>query len=189
MKDDFRDISSAISEAIKDINPNRVGGRAFAMIRERTDRGQFLGGLRAGRGYSTRDLSIGKLGNVTYNKKKQSVSIKRVAMAPVRISKEDLKWSNKGGRLVGGYKKFRQLAGRKVDKVDLTLSGRMMNSFRFDVLRARGDVTQIVFGVSPSQDEKAYQTNKQRQWLGLSDAEIDVIEKDIEKAAMKGLPS
>ena len=187
MKDDFRQISRSISEAIKDIDPNRVGGRAFAMIRERTARGQFLGGSRAGRGYSTRDLSIGKLGDVTYNAESQSVSIKRVAMAPVRISKEDLKWSNKGGRLVGGYKKFRQLAGRKVDKVDLTLSGRMMNSFRFDVERAAGEVTQIVFGVSPSQDEKAFQTNEQRQWLCLSDSEMDVIEKDLESMVMKGL--
>ena len=80
--------------------------------------------------------------------------------------------------ILGGYKAFRKASGRESNKVTLLLSGAMLNSLNFAYTIAR-NVAKIVIAVTPDQMNKAFFTNKNREWLGLSNPELDKIERDL----------
>ena len=174
------DLEKALSSASNKQVANQVGSIAQKRILDRTEKGQYLGGAKAKKGYSTKPIMAWKFGATRYNPKDKSITVSGRRVGRVKLSKDDLAWSNKGARLLGGYKKFRELKGLNTNVVNLSFSASMLNSLNFSVKRLKKIGTTITLTVSPSQQEKAYYTNLQREWLNLSDTELDSIAKFIE---------
>jgi len=190
-----RDLKAQFDLSKTKVIGEKVAAIAFSKMQDRTAKGQFIGGKLQNKGYSTNPISAWKLGKVTYlgrsaktgevkkGKDPIVISIKRPTMSPVQFKKSEMRWGKMGAVILGGYKEFRNKSGRESGFVTLTLSGRMLNSFNYVVKAIRSKVS-IVFGFAPSQDEKAYYTNKQRKFVGLTDPEIEhirvIMEKEIE---------
>lgn len=158
---------------------NFVSALAIRQMQERTSRGQFLGGKLAEKGYSTNPLPAFYLGDVTYLGG-GAVSVKPARAAAVKFSDSELDWKRSGAMVLGGYKAMREKSGRETSRVTLTYSGAMLNSLRGKVT-ALANTVRIAFGVDPDQEEKAYFTNLQREWLSLSDNEQAKIAAELER--------
>lgn len=143
-----------------------AGAFARALIDQRTRRGEFLGGPLANRGYSQTPMPFSEL------------------TRQITASEEETFWATRNGKPVkylrGGYKRFRELTGRRTDKVELTFSGAMLNSL-FSEVKQSGGQFDITITVPPAQQEKAFHTNNQREWLGLNDSEIERVGQLIER--------
>lgn len=143
-----------------------AGAFARAIIDQRTRRGEFLGGPLANRGYSQTPMPFSEL------------------TRQVTAGRDEVFWATRNGKPVkylrGGYKRFRELTGRRTDKVELTFSGAMLNSL-FSEAKQSGGQFDITITVPPAQQEKAFHTNNQREWLGLNDSEIERVGQLIER--------
>lgn len=135
-----------------------AGLMARAIIDQRTRRGQFLGGKFANKGYSTAPMPFSELTRA------------------VSVGEDDVFWITKNGQsrkyLKGGYKKFRELTGRNTGWVNLDFSGEMLNSL-FVSSDYTGMAIRISVTVPSGQMVKAFHTNEQREWLSLSEDEIN----------------
>ena len=171
------DLENAFSNAKLGVSAARVGTAAQSAILERTDKGKFLGGSLSNAGYSTNPISAWKIGDVTYLKN-GSINVKAARIGPVKFASNDIRFGKKGAVILGGYKAFRKASGRESNKVTLLLSGAMLNSLNFAYTIAR-NVAKIVIAVAPNQMTKAFFTNEAREWLGLSNPELDKIERDL----------
>ena len=180
------EISNPLKNAVNDQIAREVGDVAQFIIQERTSQGKFLGGPLANKGYSTNPIMAFKLGDVTYDGGGGITVKNEVAGGPVSYGPDELDWGKKGAIALGGYKRFRQKIGRETSKVTLTLSGAMFVGFNYVVRKAANSV-RIVFGVKPADNAKAFFTNQQRRWLGLSNSEARQIAKLIEDKFFKGL--
>lgn len=143
-----------------------AGAFARALIDQRTRRGEFLGGPLANRGYSQTPMPFSEL------------------TRQITAGQDEVFWATRNGESVkylrGGYKRFRELTGRRTDKVELTFSGAMLNSLYSEVNQSGGQF-DITITVPPSQQEKAFHTNNQREWMGLNDSEIERVGRLIER--------
>ena len=135
-----------------------AGAFMRAIVDDRTRNGQFLGGPFALKPYSEAPMPFSE------------------ATRRLRVSDDETFWITENGRprryLIGGYRRFRELKGRRVDKVELSFTGAMLNSLftRVDPTSAGVD---IVLTVPASQMRKAFHTHNKRQWLALSEQEAD----------------
>lgn len=88
----------------------------------------------------------------------------------------DLIWRDSDGDgeptalLLGGYKEFRRLSGRSTDFVNLTFTGKMLNSVRSSASVQGGNV-KIETGATGRQQQKAGYTDAMYEWLGLFEDE------------------
>jgi hypothetical protein len=156
-----------------------AGLRAVALIDEHTRRGEFLGGSRAGQGYSEKPLPAGFMIRPTY------VPGEGWKTGSIQIPQSDMQWStNSAGErrayLIGGYKKLRDIWGRNTNTVDLTFTGAMLRSLNATVQSSGGESWVVEITVSPDQMAKAAGTNSQREWMALTDEEADKIAVIIE---------
>lgn len=143
-----------------------AGAFARAMIDQRTRRGEFLGGPLANRGYSQAPMPFSEI------------------TRQISPAQDETFWATRNGKPVkylrGGYKRFRELTGRRTDHVNLTFSGAMLNSL-FPTVSQSSGTFDITITVPPAQQEKAFHTNAQREWLGLTDAELGKLGRLIEQ--------
>lgn len=144
-----------IDKILKNIQDNiidnvimkRLANRGIAIIRERTIKGEFLDGSSSNAGqYSTTPLPLpfGKFTKMTQKK----ILKGDVLSGDYRIF-TNLKSGNTWIIIKGGYKKFRELAGKDTANVSLSWSGRMLRNL--GVLNV--DKTTAVLGFS-SEEEK-----------------------------------
>lgn len=135
-----------------------AGQMARAIIDQRTRRGEFLGGRFANKGYSEAPMPFSEL------------------TRQISVDESETFWISRDGKaqkfLIGGYKKFREKTGRATNKVNLDFSGEMMNSL-FVSTDFTGFTIKITVTVPSGQMLKAYYTDRDREWLGLSDEEAD----------------
>lgn len=157
---------------------NQAGALAQSRILDRTQKGQFLGGAAQNKGYSSNPIMAWKLGKTTWNGANGTLRIKKPLVAPVIIDESELRWGKRGAVLLGGYRRFRQLAGLNSGKVDLSFTGRMLNSLQFKT-RSLSNSYRITLSTSRSQSVKAFYTNQAREWLGLSAREIQIVQNFI----------
>lgn len=172
-------IQKAIQLAKVKTATNRLAQQVQSIILKRTEKGEFIGGNLANKTYSNNDLQAWKLGKVTYLKNGK-ISIKKSGVKTVRFNKNDIYYGKKGYVVKGGYRTFRRKSGRNTAKVDLTMTGKMLNSLNYRVQSRRNRIG-IIFGVSASNNLKAFYTNQQREWLGLDNSEQSKIAASIEE--------
>jgi len=163
-----------------------AGPYMVAAINERVTKGVYLGGSRQNLGYSTTPIPTWFLGGLLRElgdkgtKRAYKLNAQEKFNKTITIPQNDIFWSStSSGRstafLKGGYKHFRKLAGRRDDLVDLTFTGSMLASLRHDVTQQAG-VVQVTVKVSSMNAAKAYYTDRSREWMNLSDKELNFIE-------------
>ena len=149
-----------------------AGAMSRGIIDQRTRRGEFLGGEFANKGYSTAPMPFSEL------------------TRQIKVSDEDVEWITKNGKpvklLKDGYKKFRELLDKRTDFVNLQFSGNMLNSLSPTVDAVTDSQIQVIITVPSGQMVKAFQTNQKRQWLALSDDEVDRVFRLFEKRMIEG---
>ena len=149
------------------------GALIRAIIDDRTRNGEFLGGPFALKGYSEAPMPFSEV------------------TRQISAGDEDVFWATIGGKpqkyLIGGYRRFRELTGRRVDKVELSFSGAMLNSL-FPRVDPTSEGVDIIVTVPASQMEKAFHTHQQRRWLALSREESDRVFESIGREIRKLLP-
>ena len=171
---------SKVKEALENLVNNakliqtaeEAGAMSRGIIDQRTRRGEFLGGEFANKGYSTAPMPFSEL------------------TRQISAGEDDTFWITKNGMarkyLKGGYKRFRELTGRRTDAVDLQFSGAMLNSLSPTVDAVSDERIQVIITVPSGQMVKAFQTNEKRQWLALSDEEVDRVFRLFEKRMLEG---
>jgi hypothetical protein len=111
---------------------------------------------------------------------------------PFTVAKDSYLWKRlrpKGGKKTksggvyykGGYAEYKAKSAGNGGKVDLTLSGNLMQSL--NVVKA----TNTTFAISPTGKAATYaeKVDKERPFIGLSDAEVDIL-KDMIMAKLLG---
>ena len=166
---------------IIELSETFVGPYLVAAINERVTKGVYLGGPKQSMGYSTAPIATSMLGRlIREDPGKYSLDARKGFNKTIKLSPDDLIWSNVDGRnlarLRGGYKKFRELSGRRTDLVDLTFTGSMLASLRHNV-RASAGVVTVTVAVSAMNMHKAYYTDLSREWMGATDKELAFIER------------
>lgn len=78
------------------------------------------------------------------------------------------------------YAKYRRKKGRNVSPVTLFFTGAMLGSLQNYINEHRNGIT-VTLTVAPRQQMKAFYTDRQREWLGLSDNETEKIIEVIER--------
>lgn len=164
----------------------QIGEQAIAIIKDRTLRGIFLEGSSPGTSkYSTTPMPL-PLGILS--KTHQGLLWRRLQ----RNEEEYRIFTNRRSGIVwvallGGYKRFRELAGREVDHVTLNWSGTMMRDLQVaSVDEAEGKV-KISFSSYRSAQLASYhhagvgRSRKKRIFLGLSAQEQEMIAEDVMK--------
>lgn len=154
---------------------NRAGALAQKRILDRTQKGQFLGGAGQSKPYSSNPIYAWKLGKTTWNGTNDTLRIKKRLVAPVIADSNELKWTNRGAILLGGYRRFRQLSGLNTANVDLSFTGRMLSSLQYKVTQFSNRF-RVTLTVPRSQQTKAFYTNRNREWLGLNEKEINQVQ-------------
>lgn len=105
----------------------RIANKGIAIIRKRTLKGEFLPGSSPNASqYSTTPLPL-PLGKFTRETQRQILSGKADLGENFRLF-TNRKTRNVWIVIQGGYKKFRELAGKPTDNVVMTWSGRMMRN-------------------------------------------------------------
>lgn len=171
--------------ALGDLARREIAPLSVALITEHAQAGVFAGGEYADRGYSTSTLPAFFLGDLEKTAGGQWRIRSVVSNVTVKPGKEKLIWrTGQGGRriayLVGGYKEFRRLAGRTTSFVNLTFTGRMLQSVR-GVVGPSGSGVEIRVGGSGGQQDKVAFTDAQREWLYLSNPEMSQIDVAVER--------
>jgi hypothetical protein len=167
-------IRESITPAKTRILVNRAGAQGMAIIDTRTRRGEFTGGSLKSTGYSTKAMIL--TGSRGFRYESGSASLLSNS-----LSKSDYIWRVINGRtvplLIGGYKKYREITGRRTDRVDLTFTGDMLRSLRYEVGH-----NAAVIRPGPDQMAKAAGTDAKREWMNLTNDEQDAIARALEQA-------
>ena len=149
-----------------------TGSMSIALINDRTQKGEFLGGAFANKGYSETTLPF-----FFFSK-------------DIQAAEDDIEWRKVKGKSVkylkGGYKKYRELRGKQVATVNHELDGKMMNSLFAQVDIVSDAQFKVIVTVPGAEMLKAYYTNEKRQWLALSDDEVDRVFRLFEKRMTEG---
>ncbi len=154
-----------------------LGTAVVVIIKERTLRGEFLPGSTAGGQYSTTPspMPLGALPARARGKR---------ALAALVASGEATLFTSMRSRrtwiiLQGGYKKFRELAGRETDRVTLNWTGQMMRNLKVRHVSVREGVVDIGFSegraarlASYHNTQGAGRSRRVRRFIGLTDAEL-----------------
>lgn len=157
---------------------DKAGVLGVQYVNSRVESGKFLSGDLQNKGYSIRPLPTFYIGKITdFNRR--SVTFRNPALGrTVKVGKNSLIWYTEGqgtgakrkSLLRGGYKHLRDLTGRESNVVQLNWSGAMLNSLKSHV-EPDGNFYKAVIRVSPENREKAFYTNKRREWLNFTNHE------------------
>jgi len=177
---------AAINRLIRD----EVGALTVALINQHVAAGRFMNNPdssndRSSEGYSTATLPAFFLGDI--QKAGEDWQI-RSTQFNVTVNPNDdqfiWRWNQKQqksvGYLVGGYKAFKELAGRSTSIVNLTFTGRMMNSVNYRPVISNNSF-RVEVGATGGNEDKAYYTDRQREWLVLFGDEQEKIIRESEK--------
>ncbi len=127
-------LSGIADNIITDVLLNAVGSHAVAIIRRRVNKGEYLDGSSAGaENYSTTPMPL-PFG--AFSKAVRSKLLPAGYKVFTNV-KSHTTWIV----LPGGYKEFRQLAGKANDKVNLQWTGRMMRNLGFTSSTQSGRVS------------------------------------------------
>ena len=184
IKDDIMPI--LLAPYLTNVAVTKVAPTALKMIDERTRKGKFLQSNTPG--YSTKPIALNVIGSVTLSKSGIGFD-SRSLNKKLKFSKSEYGWRTLNGKryalLWGGYKKIREKSGRNTSFVDLTFTGKMLNSLDSQSKPISDTAVGVDITVSQDQQAKARFTNAKRPWLGLADTEIvelaDVIKREIDK--------
>lgn len=154
----------------------KIAPLVTGMIKAHALAGRFLGGgsQEPNTGYSKNTLPAYYLGKLQKNGsgRWQLQSDKFNKTVTPRVG--DLEWRTVRGKkvayMIGGYRRFKQLAGRDVSSVNLTFTGRMLGSVESQAA-ANTDGVRITTGATGGEQSKAAYTNAMYEWLGLHDDE------------------
>jgi hypothetical protein len=167
------DLNRLIEDVVERVILVRLGARAIAIIRQRTLKGEFLEGSSPGASqYSTTPmpLPLGALQKATRGR--LQAQEKNQSAYKIFTAKSGRVWVV----LQGGYKEFRQLAGKANDHVTMTWSGRMMRNLGI-VKRTKSEV-EIGFSDQQSHQLAVYHNimgagrgRKKHVFMGFTPAE------------------
>lgn len=157
-----------------------AGPLTVALVNKHVEAGRFMSGEYQNKGYSEATLPAFFLGDIEKSGDRWRIRSTQfnVTVQP-GADKFIWRWNGKKERpeayLVGGYKEFRRLAGRDNSIVNLTFTGRMMNSVDFRP-RIGGNTYSLEVGATGGNQAKAYYTDRQREWLVLfEDEQRDIV--------------
>lgn len=188
---------SAFSDAVLlDISTTHLAPRIQFLVTDNAEHGRFIGGSHQNKGYSTATLPAFFLGAL--QKSGDQWRIQPTGSGVRTVSPGDsMIWRHVSGSnratafLIGGYKKFRELAGRSTGFVNLTLTGRMLGSVRSNAYPT-GSGVMIETGATGGQQDKARYTDAKREWLGLPQSDLDKITAELSshiQAVLGDLPN
>jgi hypothetical protein len=177
---------ASMTEAIDKI----VRPTVIRMVNERTMRGEFLGGPYANKGYSTATLPAFFFGRLSGSGNQWSIRSDQLNTS-VQPG-DDLIWHVVGGSamafLIGGYKKFRELAGRNTGTVDLTFTGTMLRGLDVKT-ETMPDGVVGKLGVYNERAEVAGFVDAKREFLGLSEQEQNTLKESLDRFTGEALGS
>lgn len=163
-------LSAVASQLVDELLITRVGLLGVAIIRHRTEGGEFLPGSSSGaEQYSTTPMPLpyGKLRNKFSGKKAKDAGFR------VFTSKAGMVWIV----LPGGYKQYRQIYGKATDHVSLSWTGNMLRNLK--VLPPEPSAAVIGFDnpdealiASYHNTLGAGKSHKKHVFMGFTDAEV-----------------
>lgn len=158
-----------------------TGLRGEEMIDSHNREGKYFGGAYRDRPYSRTDLPLFFIGsfdrapNGDYNVKSPRQN------SSARIRSNDVRWTTSStGRktawLRGGYSTWLRYTrpGKSLNKVDHQYTGAMLRNLTHDT-RITPNRASIRWYVRSPHDKKAYYTHLRRNWMGLTEDEIQDI--------------
>lgn len=177
---EIQNIKSAIVDRVIVM---RAANAGVVIIRERTLSGKFLPGSSPGADeYSTKPFAR-PLGGLT--KQHQNALLKSKAVE-VFTKENGSTWIV----VTGGYKHFRELAGKDVSKVSMTWSGRMMRNL--GILNARKDEAVLGFKSEEEKQKALYhnflgagKSKRKHVFMGFTEAEKIRLTKLVGEEVMK----
>lgn len=150
-----------------------IGPKVEKDILAHAQQGNYLGGNYANKGYSEATLPAFFFGDLQKSGGSWKIQSSKFNTT-VNPNSSQLIWRHAGkdpskatAFLIGGYAEFRRLAGRSTSFVNLTFTGRMLSSVSYKV-RTKPNGVEISVGAGSGEQDKAYYTDKQREWLGLT---------------------
>lgn len=179
-------LNAAFSDAVLlDISMTHLAPRVESLVVMNAENGRFLGGPDKNKGYSGKTLPAFFMGKL--KKSGDAWQIQPTGDGVRTVSPGDaMIWRHVGGVggrsnpdkatafLIGGYKKFRELAGRTTGFVNLTMTGSMLRSVRSNAYPTASGV-MIETGATGGQEDKARWTDAKREWLGLPQSDLNEI--------------
>ena len=169
-----RKIDALPGEIVDQILLTRVGLKGVAIIRKRTEGGQFLPGSSPNaENYSTTPMPL------PYGALRNKLSGRKAKEAGFKV------FTSKSGRvwivLPGGYKQYRQLYGKQTDRVTLSWSGRMLRNLKLLSTSQSGQSAESVVGFDDADSARiagyhnelgAGKSRKKHVFIGFNDSEI-----------------
>ncbi len=165
----------------------RIGAQVVFIIKERTLQGQFLPGSTGTGEYSTTPAPMpwGALLKKVKTQKGMKGMIGSGEVKVISKSKSGKTWV----LLMGGYKKFRELAGKEFDHVTLNWTGKTMRNLK--ILSADTGSASVLIGfddagskriASYHQELGAGKSRKTHKFLGLTDSELHELGQYVKSA-------
>lgn len=180
---DVLDIDGLMRQIRTEANLRKAGEEAIAVIKARTLRGEFLEGSSPGaEKYSTTPMPM-PFGKWTKETRAKALWRDENGEEEIELfrSKAGMLWVI----LKGGYKRFRELAGKEVENVTLNWSGQMMKAIQImSVDEAAGTVT-IGFSdyrsgqIADFHRRGAGRSRKKRIFFALSQREQEEIKESV----------
>ena len=185
-----------MTELVDDILLTNLGNKVLFIIRRRTKKGWFLPGSSSGADkYSTKPFAmpVGAASQMLGNKLRKSASSKRSKIYdPDNFQLFTSKAGNLWVIVKGGYKKVRQLAGKKSDNVVMSWTG----SYMRDLGLLRTENNFALLGWKSSENEElayfheiagAGKSKRRHKILGLLKKEEALLTEFAEKEILKKL--
>lgn len=171
--------------ALLEASRKSIAPRVTFLITEHARAGKFLGGgsQEDGSGYSEATLPAFFLGELESSGGQWK--LRNEALNKTVTPREDeLIWrTNEDGEprayLLGGYRKFRELAGRSTDFVNLTFTGNMLGNVESRAKVQGGNVH--IETTSVGYEDRAGFTDAMYEWLGLFENEQRDIREKLER--------
>lgn len=159
------------TDVVDNVMMTKLANAGIVIIRKRTLKGQFLEGSSADASrYSTKPFTmpLGAASKFLHNKLSKEKSFKvfkghkesRKEIASVQDTDYKIFKSKRTGNLwvlfKGGYRQYRQMAGKDVTNTSLTWSGRMLRNL--GIIKAENKKAEIDFKSPEEQQKAAWQT-------------------------------
>ena len=185
-----------MTELVDEILLKQIGSQVLFIIRRRTGKGKFLPGSSSGaEKYSTKPFAmpIGSASQMLGNKLRKSAGSKRSKLYdPDNFQLFTSKAGNLWVIVKGGYKKVRELAGKKTDNVIMSFTGSYMRDF--GLLNAEKNLAVLGWKSSENQ-ELAYfheiagagKSKRRHKILGLLKKEENILTEFAEEKILKNL--